>query len=208
MLRKPWSKVFSSANRPLLLHLAAEPRASVAVDRRPVRAIAGKREADAQNASGRIARGQDVAGQRIHLQRAGDRLGEHRGVAAQRAAGIDRVFEAAAGGFLDLRAPPRRCARPSGGVSGRTVPYFQENSAALAGQWRMVAAPMPAAPAHAFRRDSFFGCMVVFPVCSRPLGCLIYRKSVPFRQASVNARPIRIPALFALPLTRFRSISH
>src|ERR1700733_3293303 len=51
-----------------------------------------------------------------------------------------------------------------GWVMGRTVPYFHENSAALAGQWTMAAAPTPAAPLMTFRRDSFVPCMVAFPV--------------------------------------------
>src|SRR5271168_2515858 len=58
---------FLESEQALLLHLASQPGTGVAVDRGPVRTIFGEREAYAQDAKGRVARGQDIARKRIHL---------------------------------------------------------------------------------------------------------------------------------------------
>ena len=104
-----------------LLRHAAQHVAELAVHRRPDMVIVGERKADAGNAADRIARREQIDRQDVHLQRAGDRLRDHRRVAAENAVGVDGDLHPPVGLLLDLvggllRARHRRVLHRRGGA--------------------------------------------------------------------------------------------
>ncbi len=81
---------------------AAQMIAEFAVDSLPDVVVTEESIADAEDATGRVLGRQQIERQDVHLERAGDRLRDHRCVAAEQAVGVKRDIEAAAALFFDL----------------------------------------------------------------------------------------------------------
>jgi len=81
----------------------AQVIAEFAIHRLPNVIIVEKSIADAKDPAGRVLGGQQVERQCVHFECAGDRLRDHRGIAAEQAVGVKRDVEPPATLLLDER---------------------------------------------------------------------------------------------------------